>query len=546
MTKRVASNVAAVAVCYGICSWPAALLAQSLADGIELTSGNDEIELKIDGEIETFLAADIVTFDAKGPAALELRFHIASKKRRAKDAIEGKVTLVRDGEQIADWPFETEPVHKGAKMVAVKGRVVSPAVVRHIQVPGGTHSFRITFDAPNKSIVAVQLNAMAELDRAVLLGPFEEPEPETPPPPPEPDPAPAAPPPTPSPPPTEPSPPPTPAAPQPVETISASVTRESSSDPEPTVRAGNPAPAPLSRKPEKPALVIKPIEVTQGDGTVAGATEALANALATAYEALGRETPFHRVAVPYFQELGDSVKDDHLGKLVPELLAAELAKRESFIVVERERLDQVMREHRLSGLGIVDDSTAAELGKVLGAQSLISGTVGEAGPAYVVTVKMVEVESGQVLVSGRVEIERAGLIALSSDAVIKRSVIGAAIRSALVPGWGQVYNGDSAKGYLMMSAWGLILGTAGAFTGLRVYWGVQYDGTQGVSPGEVASLRRDGNVFGQTANIAWAVYGVLWAAAIIDAVVNGQDFATVEIHGGESTAATSTSLGFGF
>ena len=120
-------------------------------------------------------------------------------------------------------------------------------------------------------------------------------------------------------------------------------------------------------------------------------------------------------------------------KALPEILSAELAKKEAFVVVERERLDQVMREHRLKGLGVIDDDTAAEFGRVLGAQSLVSGTVGEAGPSFIVTVKQVEVETGRVLVSGKVEIERAGLIALSSDAVVKRSVMGAAIRSAILP-----------------------------------------------------------------------------------------------------------------
>lgn len=120
-----------------------------------------------------------------------------------------------------------------------------------------------------------------------------------------------------------------------------------------------------------------------------------------------------------------------------------------------------MREHRLKDLGIIDRGTAADFGKVLGAQSLISGTVGQAGSTYVFTVPQVDVERGLVVAAGQVEVDRAGLIALSSEAVVTKSKLGALFRAALIPGWGQLYNEQPLKSMLFFAGG---LGTAG--TGL--------------------------------------------------------------------------------
>ena len=91
-----------------------------------------------------------------------------------------------------------------------------------------------------------------------------------------------------------------------------------------------------------------------------------------------------------------------------------------------------MKEYRLADLGIVDSNSVAQFGKVLGAQTILSGSVNEAGAKYLVTVRQVEVESAQVLATASVEIDRAGLIALSEESVVLRSKGGATFRSALV------------------------------------------------------------------------------------------------------------------
>lgn len=276
---------------------------------------------------------------------------------------------------------------------------------------------------------------------------------------------------------------------------------------------------------------IQPVMVASADGTVTASTKALADAVSEGYEKLGLAEPFHRIAVPYFKELGDSASENHLGQLMAELLSVELSQREPFVLVERERLDQIMREHRLKDLGVVDEKSAAQFGRVLGAQSLISGTVAEAGSKYVVTVRQVEVETGKILVAGNIEMERGGLIALSSDAVVTRSKVGALFRSALVPGWGQFYNQELWKAATFAGAG---IGTAGSALGFYVSSLSARSKYEKDKP-KTVKQRKLANDRIQTANILLWSYAAIWAVNMLDAYFNGLDTTAVELPTSSST-----------
>lgn len=58
-----------------------------------------------------------------------------------------------------------------------------------------------------------------------------------------------------------------------------------------------------------------------------------------------------------------------------DLLASELVSTGSFRVLERKEIDAALREQDLGASGRVDPSTAAKIGKVLGAQYLVAATV---------------------------------------------------------------------------------------------------------------------------------------------------------------------------
>jgi len=63
------------------------------------------------------------------------------------------------------------------------------------------------------------------------------------------------------------------------------------------------------------------------------------------------------------------------GEGISDILVTELVNSGRFSVVERERLDEVLQEQNLTREGVVDAATAARIGKVLGVQLFVFGTV---------------------------------------------------------------------------------------------------------------------------------------------------------------------------
>lgn len=261
------------------------------------------------------------------------------------------------------------------------------------------------------------------------------------------------------------------------------------------------------------------------DGTVGGGAKALAEAITRGFRSMSKPPAFHRVAISTFAEVGSETSRLELGRVVAELMSVELAQRPPFVVVERDRLDQVMREHRLADLGVIDEGTVSKFGKILGAESLVSGTVSAVGPRFLVTIRQVDVESGRVLSSGQVSFDAAGMVALSEDAVVLRTRTDALFRSAVLPGWGQVYNDEPVKGAAFFALAVGAIGTAGAF---YVAANDAHSAYQTDTPGVVGEL--------QTANDRIAIAnalligaGVVWAINLADAYLSGEDGTSITI-----------------
>lgn len=89
------------------------------------------------------------------------------------------------------------------------------------------------------------------------------------------------------------------------------------------------------------------------------------------------------------------------GDLAADLLTQSLVARGAD-VVERQRLDSVMREQSLTTSSAFDPATAKQLGKLLGVDALFVGTVGESTPAssYIVSGSKDSIVTNVTQVSG--------------------------------------------------------------------------------------------------------------------------------------------------
>jgi curli biogenesis system outer membrane secretion channel CsgG len=82
------------------------------------------------------------------------------------------------------------------------------------------------------------------------------------------------------------------------------------------------------------------------------------------------------IGVLKFQdETGALFLQGGVGRVLTTMLTNELSARPAFVVVERQKLRAVLEEQNLSASGLVSPETSIAIGKLTGAQYLITGTV---------------------------------------------------------------------------------------------------------------------------------------------------------------------------
>ena len=98
------------------------------------------------------------------------------------------------------------------------------------------------------------------------------------------------------------------------------------------------------------------------------------------------------IAVLDFESVGS---EEHLGKAVSEIMRTELIGTRKFRVVERSQINKALSEQQMQKSGIVDEKSAVQLGKLLGADSIIIGSVVKIGTAYTINSRMIDVKTGE-------------------------------------------------------------------------------------------------------------------------------------------------------
>ena len=103
----------------------------------------------------------------------------------------------------------------------------------------------------------------------------------------------------------------------------------------------------------------------------------------------------------FINESPGAVKNS-VGSLVSVMLTDELSRSTVFQVIERRDLEALMKEYKLSLSGFTIESTAPQLGELQGVELLLLGSVAEQGDSYVISARLVEVETGKIITSARI------------------------------------------------------------------------------------------------------------------------------------------------
>ena len=91
--------------------------------------------------------------------------------------------------------------------------------------------------------------------------------------------------------------------------------------------------------------------------------------------------------------LGDDIGNmDLLDKLITGFVNSK-----RFKVIERAQLDKILAEHKLGMSGILDASTAAEIGKGIGVDAVVVGSVTRSGNSVSVDARLIDTESAAII-----------------------------------------------------------------------------------------------------------------------------------------------------
>jgi len=114
-----------------------------------------------------------------------------------------------------------------------------------------------------------------------------------------------------------------------------------------------------------------------------------------------------RIALVDFRNLTGDESLDRYKKSVPDQIQTVLAGTGTMRLVERGQLESALRELKLGMDAIIDDQTAVQLGKVLQANAIITGSYHREGNTLQFTARVIEVETSEVI-TGVVERCRVG------------------------------------------------------------------------------------------------------------------------------------------
>ncbi len=103
------------------------------------------------------------------------------------------------------------------------------------------------------------------------------------------------------------------------------------------------------------------------------------------------------VAVKPFTAQGVS---EHEVATLSEVLRTELMNMDSFEVMERSQMDEILKEQAFQQSGACNEKEClVQMGQMLGIEQIIAGTIGKVGHAYSITARIISVESGKIISS---------------------------------------------------------------------------------------------------------------------------------------------------
>lgn len=103
------------------------------------------------------------------------------------------------------------------------------------------------------------------------------------------------------------------------------------------------------------------------------------------------------LSVSDFSVESDNTNYKYLGKGISTLVAGELRRTKTVKILEREQLNRIIEEQKLTLSGLMDESKQVEIGQLLSADYIVFGEIIDMAAAVLISVRMADIETGEVV-----------------------------------------------------------------------------------------------------------------------------------------------------
>ncbi|MDY0268421.1 FlgO family outer membrane protein [Trichloromonas sp.] len=110
-----------------------------------------------------------------------------------------------------------------------------------------------------------------------------------------------------------------------------------------------------------------------------------------------------KIAVLDFQMQGEEQENQDMGSIVAEWFITAMVKEGRFDVIERRLLEKILSEQQLVMTGVLDESSATQIGKLLGVKVIISGSVMKVREMLEVNARIIDVENASIIAAESVK-----------------------------------------------------------------------------------------------------------------------------------------------
>ena len=133
------------------------------------------------------------------------------------------------------------------------------------------------------------------------------------------------------------------------------------------------------------------------DASIRSQVRQASESLTEAYIA-GKGLHFRQnLAVLEFKDITEGGSNRNIARGVEDLFSSTFSRSTVFTLVERRNIKTLLEEQKLQLMGVTESAGTVDLGQIQNAQALLLGTVNQVGDTFLVHVRIVDVESGQMV-----------------------------------------------------------------------------------------------------------------------------------------------------